>query len=265
MKLVHEILQSEKGKEMWSSVAPIYNNDAYNLYIFEAIGTVLDDFTHFIESLDEEVFPQSSTWSLELKEELHDIEPNGRLTREQRIQNLIEEMNRYQTITRTNLENIINAHVRSKSAVVHDIGDYYFVVEIPGDTERDVGRIIQAIEKNKPAHLEYLFRDLMTFKTLLSTASIGGERTEVFPEIKIASANQGLSLLFSSSHLIEANIATPKRITETQKRYSVYYATATQVTEVHTIKPRIEKQTRVRILGNLGTSTQITEYIVGGK
>lgn len=114
MKLVHEILQSEKGKEMWSSVAPIYNNDAYNLYIFEAIGTVLDDFTHFIESLDEEVFPQSSTWSLELKEELHGIKPDNRLTREQRIQNLLAEMNKYQTMTVQQLERLINNHVEKR-------------------------------------------------------------------------------------------------------------------------------------------------------
>ena len=85
MKLVREILQSEKGKEMWSSVAPIYNNDAYNLYIFEAIGTILDDFTAFSESLDKEVFPQHSTWSLEIKEELHGIKPDGRLTRGSRF------------------------------------------------------------------------------------------------------------------------------------------------------------------------------------
>jgi len=212
MKLVREILQSEKGKEMWSSVAPIYNNDAYNLYIFEAIGTILDDFTAFSESLDKEVFPQHSTWSLEIKEELHGIKPDGRLTREQRIQNLIEEMNRYQTMTRTNLENIINAHVQNKNAVVHDIGDYYFIVEIPGDTERDIDRIVYAIERNKPAHLDYKFRNVFKNRVFLGTTAIGGEVVITQPFI-----NNDISLTSkvyagSGIHAIESNIIYPKGV-----------------------------------------------------
>ena len=265
MKLVHEILQSEKGKEMWSSVAPIYNNDAYNLYIFEAIGTVLDDFTSFIESLDEEVFPQSSTWSLALKEELHGIEPDGRLTREQRIQNLIEEMNRYQTMTRTNLENIINAHVQNKSAVVHDTGNYHFVVEIPGDMERDIGRIIQAIERNKPAHLEYLFKDVITFATLLSAVSIGGERVEVFPGIATTSKSQGLISLFSSSQSTEELTAKPKQVTDTKDECVARYATIGQVTEIQMVKPLVNKVAAMNVRRNVGVGSRIVEYITGGK
>ena len=181
MKLVHEILQSEKGKEMWSSVAPIYNNDAYNLYIFEAIGTVLDDFTHFIESLDEEVFPQSSTWSLELKEELHGIKPDNRLTREQRIQNLLAEMNKYQTMTVHQLERLINNHVEKRSAKVKELGDYRFAVQLDSSSDRDVPQIIQAIETNKPAHLTYTLENIVKGELFVGTISTAGETITIYP------------------------------------------------------------------------------------
>lgn len=181
MKLVHEILQSEKGKEMWSSVAPIYNKDAYNLYIFEAIGTVLDDFTHFIESLDEEVFPQSSTWSLELKEELHGIKPDNRLTREQRIQKLLAEMNKYQTITVQQLERLINNHVEKRSAKVKELGDYRFAVQLDGSSDRDVPQIIQTIEANKPAHLTYTLENIVKGELFVGTISTAGETITIYP------------------------------------------------------------------------------------
>lgn len=181
MKLVHEILQSEKGKEMWSSVAPIYNNDAYNLYIFEAIGTVLDDFTDFIESLDDEVFPQSSTWSLELKEELHGIKPDGRLTREQRIQNLLAEMNKYQTMTVQQLERLINNHVEKRSAKVKELGDYRFAVQLDSSSDRDVPQIIQTIETNKPAHLTYTLENIVKGELFVGTISTAGETISIYP------------------------------------------------------------------------------------
>lgn len=181
MKLVREILQSEKGKEMWSSVAPIYNNDAYNLYIFEAIGTVLDDFTNFIESLDEEVFPQSSTWSLELKEELHGIKPDNRLTREQRIQNLLAEMNKYQTMTVQQLERLINNHVEKRSAKVKELGDYRFAVQLDSSSDRDVPQIIQTIEENKPAHLTYRIENIVKGELFVGTISTAGETITIYP------------------------------------------------------------------------------------
>lgn len=202
MKLVREILQSEKGKEMWSSVAPIYNNDAYNLYIFEAIGTVLDDFMDFVETLDKEVFPQSSTWSLELKEELHGIQPNGRLTQEQRIQNLIEEMNRYQTTTRDALENIINVHISDKSAKIYDVGNYHFIVEVPGDIDRDLCKIIEVVERNKPAHLDYEFLINVITDTYVGGAFEVGNILTIYPSTESRITAMQLIHVGSATHSI---------------------------------------------------------------
>lgn len=181
MKLVREILQSEKGKEIWSSVSPIYNNDEYNLYIFEAIGNTLDVFTTFSESLDKEVFPQYSTWSLELKEEPHGIEPNGQLTRERRIQNLLAEMNKYQTMTVQQLERLINNHVEKRSAKVKELGDYRFAVQLDSSSDRDVPQIIQTIEVNKPAHLTYTLENIVKGELFVGTISTAGETITIYP------------------------------------------------------------------------------------
>ena len=202
MKLVREILQSEKGKEVWSSVSPIYNNDAYNLYIFEAMGAVLDDFTDFIESLYKEMFPQYSTWSLELKEELHGIKSISK-SDVIRIQNLIEEMNRYQTVTPKQLENTINVHVKNKSATVQDLGGYYFMVRIPSDIDRDLQKITEVIERTKPAHLDYkLLTDIIVGVHIGATAQMG-EILTIYPEMPTEVTTQLAVPVDAGTHYIE--------------------------------------------------------------
>jgi len=145
-------------QKMLNGVTPIYSNDDYSLSIFEANGSIMNMLVNFTESLTTELFPQNGTWSLVYWEDKLGIVHKEKKTNAERIQRVLYELNKYFTVTRKRLENVVNTYVENRNAKVIDVpGAYEFIVRIPHTGGLIGNGLVDAIEEIKPAHLQSLF------------------------------------------------------------------------------------------------------------
>ena len=66
--MMQRILKSEMGRKIVGEVAPVYGEAYVALWLFEVIGRALDDMELWTEEYQQQIVPQTATWSLPLWE-----------------------------------------------------------------------------------------------------------------------------------------------------------------------------------------------------
>lgn len=184
------IVKTDTGMRMLKSVTPIYDDDEYQLSIFNANGLIMNQVQQAAEELKSGVFIQNSTWSLVYWEQLFRIKSTDNQTIEQRRRNVILKMNEYFPVTRHRMESIIDTFTEyGRTSIDDERGDYIFEISLKNSGAVDLIEMTAAIEGTKPAHLDYKIIQENNSSTFVGLASLLGDETTIYPwqpsEIKL--------------------------------------------------------------------------------
>ena len=58
--LRHDLVTSDFAQEVLDNVSPVYNNDAYNLIVFDAIGQQMDIILKHFRDMGTDIAPQNA-------------------------------------------------------------------------------------------------------------------------------------------------------------------------------------------------------------
>ena len=171
-ELMDEILKSPMAQKIVQEVSPIYG-DAYTvLWLYQVIGTVLDNLDEWTGSIKDQVVPQTATWSLPYWEEQYGIETNPEWSYERRRQNIVNRRQARTCINPAKMEAIISVAAGFDARVEERTGKNQFTVYISGSENLvDEEFVRQEIDAAKPAHLIY---NIVYEQYIKSTQYTGG-------------------------------------------------------------------------------------------
>ena len=152
------LLTSPSGKKMLSRVSPIYADSYVGLQMFQAIGLEYDKLWDIVESLPSQLFPETTTWAIELWEKRYHITPLPNQSIEDRRKRIINARNTPKPFNPATLEQAIYNFTGRTSEVKDNVGPYTFGVYINSDEDGgniDIDEIVDYIRKHKPSHLSY--------------------------------------------------------------------------------------------------------------
>lgn len=124
----------------------------------KAIEDTVDE-EEFLKGILRQKFVQSSTWSLENREEIFDITTDISLSDEARRENIIAKMQAGKTTTIKMLETMAEVFSGGKCEVIEVNNEYFFYIKFIGiyGIPANMDGFIKAIERVKPAHLGFKF------------------------------------------------------------------------------------------------------------
>ena len=152
--LRYEILTNELGDRMLDMVAPVYNRSRVALYLFQALGIVLQKHTDFIwNDFVNQVVPQTATWSIENWERQYGITPDPSLSIEKRRQNILSALRYKAPITPKKIKDRLET-LTGLEVSVQETGENTIKVTIETYTP-NYAAVNALLDKILPAHLFY--------------------------------------------------------------------------------------------------------------
>lgn len=154
-KMMEKILKSPEAQKIIDFVSPVYGEAYVGLFLFNAIGTVLDDLDVFPERLKDQLLLQTVTdeWALKYWEEQYNIYPEKEWDFETRRKNLMEKMGNHFYNPRK-IENVLSAMTGHNVELKENTGKNKFEILIRGYV-KDLTGVKEFLDKVKPAHLIY--------------------------------------------------------------------------------------------------------------
>lgn len=156
--LRQSILTNDLGDTMLRSVAPIYDKSKAALYLFQALGTVLQKETDFVaEDFIKQLFPQTTTWGITAWEDEYGIVHDTSKTIEQRRTYLMSVMYKKRPMTPKRLKQIVKGVTGFDADIIENVDDNTFLVIIRGYVW-NLNPVIAELNEKAPAHLNYIIR-----------------------------------------------------------------------------------------------------------
>lgn len=181
-ELTEQILQSPMAQQIIQDVSPIYGEAYTALWLFQVIGTVLDSMEEWATSLEQQVVPQTATWSLPYWEEQYGIVTDELWSAERRRQNIVNKMKNRAPMNPAKMEGIIAVAAGADARIEEMTGRNQFTVYISSREELVDEQFVRAeIDKAKPAHLIY---DII-YERYVDSALYTGGAIQVAKEITL--------------------------------------------------------------------------------
>lgn len=157
MSKADEIVKSPSGRLMKGYVVPIYDEDEYMLYVFEAIGKEIDSLWKAVNELSVQYFPQFATWTLRYWEDLLGLQIQEGMTAEERRSQVILTLQTYFPVNPQRVEIVATSASGVKVGVENNVEAYTFRL-ILNETIEDanIPRMVREVERIKPAHLSFV-------------------------------------------------------------------------------------------------------------
>jgi hypothetical protein len=155
MPLKDTVITSETAERMLERVSPIYDESYVGLWMFEAIGREYDKLWDIVRSLPDQLFPESTTWAIELWEQRYGIVPDDRVPLETRRRKVLSRQQAALPMTPANLERLVSSLAGCEARVEDHIGDYTFGIWLTALKLENERALRNAIDKVKPSHLSY--------------------------------------------------------------------------------------------------------------
>lgn len=155
-ELMEKILKSPMAQEIVQQVSPVYGKAYTVLWLYQVIGMVLDEAKEWTESLEQQVVPQTATWSLPYWEEQYGVATDPSWSYERRRQNIINRCRTRAPINPERMSSIISVAAGADARIEEHTGKNKFTVYISANAEYvDEDFVRREINKAKPAHLIY--------------------------------------------------------------------------------------------------------------
>lgn len=156
--LMRKILTSPAARDIVNQLSPIYGEARVALWLFQAIGTELDETREWTRELMDQVTPHKATWSLDYWEDELGIQRDPTLSTEKRRERILSylrnraPMNPY-TLARVASAAANDAEVRIEERTGKPANFTVWVSAYPSDT--DIAKIRAAVDRAKQARLSY--------------------------------------------------------------------------------------------------------------
>jgi len=155
--LKDKILKSPEGRRMVSMVSPIYDKSYVGLWLFEVIGREFDGLKDIIESLPEQITPQTATWLFDFWEREYGIETDNSKTLAQRRALLMSRLQNPSAFTPRKVKDFAEALTGVSARVDEHAEPYTFRLYLPIETAFDQ-MIVDYMNRLKQAHMTFELR-----------------------------------------------------------------------------------------------------------
>lgn len=156
-ELMVQILKSDKAQEIIDEVSQIYGDSYVGLWLFQAIGAVLDELSGIVEHLPSEFIPNTATLTLDYWENEYGLPKDSSLTLEQRQQRFSRKFLDQVPYNPARLE-VMVAEVlglaSDKVDIIENSSKNKFTVYVRQSVD-DLSGAVKIINQKKPSHLIY--------------------------------------------------------------------------------------------------------------
>lgn len=157
-ELMKSILTNETAQKMIDYVSPIYGNSYVGLWIFQAIGIVLDDICSIADRLRYETNACTADLLLGYWEKQYGLPTDSNLTKEQRRERIITKKQNRGPCNPARLEAAVSAALGGVEVnITENVAQNTFLVNIR-EVVPSLVPAVAVIERMKPAHLIYQIR-----------------------------------------------------------------------------------------------------------
>ena len=157
-EMMQHTLTDEMAQRIIDFVSPIYGNSYVGLWIFQAIGVVLDDVYKIAEQLRYETNAGTAELLLDYWEDHYGIPRDPSLNAEQRRLRIITKTQSRGPCNPVKLEAAVSAALGGvKVEITENVAKNTFLVNIR-DFVEDFTPAVAVLERMKPAHLIYQIR-----------------------------------------------------------------------------------------------------------
>lgn len=153
-ELMRKILKSERAQKLIDYVSPIYGNSYVGLWIFEVMGTALDELHQIAVDMRNETNPATTERLIGMWEDSYGIPRNSSLTLEQRRARLIAWRDRGPCNPHRLAAAVSSALNGVEVDIQENIAKNTFLVNIR-DVVYDWTPAEMVLDRKKPAHLIY--------------------------------------------------------------------------------------------------------------
>ena len=154
-ELMRSILTNEKAQKIIDYVSPIYGNSYVGLWLFQAIGTALDDVCKIAEQLRYETTPATADLLLDYWERSYGIATDPSLTKEQRRNKILTKIQSHGRVNPARLGTAVSLALGGVEVdITENVDKNTFLVNIREPVDSIVPAVA-VLERMKPAHLVY--------------------------------------------------------------------------------------------------------------
>ncbi|MCI8336640.1 MAG: DUF2313 domain-containing protein [Peptococcaceae bacterium] len=156
-ELAKKIVQSDTGRKILGYVSPIYENGPIGLWLFQVIGSELDELKGWITEIAVQAYPQTVTWSIDIWEQQYGIKTNVEKSLKERRDLLVATVRERAPITPYKMAQMVAAlcggvQTRIQENIAANTFGIYLNT-LPSNV--DETEVRAAIDRCKPAHLIY--------------------------------------------------------------------------------------------------------------
>ncbi|MGN0999703.1 MAG: putative phage tail protein [Faecousia sp.] len=154
-ELMKSILTSQSAQRIIDWVSPIYGNSYVGLWLFEAIGVVMDDVYDIAIQLLFETSPCTADLLLDYWERQYGIQTDISLTKEQRRARIIDKKLNRGPCNPARLEAAVSTALGGAQVeITENVSQNTFLVNIR-EVVPSIVPAVAVVERMKPAHLVY--------------------------------------------------------------------------------------------------------------
>lgn len=153
--MMREILTNETAQRIINFVSPIYGNSYVGLWIYQAIGSTMDEICKIAQQLKYEANPATSSLLLDKWEEHYGIQKDSSMTVEQRRGKILSKIQERHHCTPAIMSAAISAALNGVEVDIEEnVAKNTFKVFIREYVE-SIAPAVDVVERMKPAHLVY--------------------------------------------------------------------------------------------------------------
>ena len=157
-ELMRSILTNETAQQIIDYVSPIYGDSYVGLWLFQAIGVVLDEVCKIAKQLKNETNPATADLLLDYWEQEYGLATDTSLTKEQRRTKILAKTQTRRAANPARLSTAVSAALGGVEVdITENVDKNTFLVNI----REHVPSLVPAVavlERMKPAHLIYQIR-----------------------------------------------------------------------------------------------------------
>lgn len=159
-ELMRSILTNETAQKIIDYVSPIYGNSYVGLWLFQAIGTALDEVCKIAEQLKYETNPMTADLLLDSWEREYGIATDTSLTKEQRRGKILAKTQSQGPVSPAKLSAAVSAVLGGVNVeITENVDKNTFLVDVREVVPSiAIDPAVAVLERMKPAHLIYHIR-----------------------------------------------------------------------------------------------------------